>query len=209
MDNRPLLWLNMLTAVGMATCVFTGQIKISFELFGYAIAFPASNLFFAFLTFPVTDIISDVYGKKEANITVWVGFFSQLATIGILEFSMLFPGDTSKLAPFHIGGWSVFIGSGIAYLTAQFWDVYFFHWIKDNWTGDKHLWLRNNLSTFSSQVINSAIFITFVFGIDELLVLLSGSIVIKWIIALLDTPFVYMGKHLLLKKKNQLLPLPE
>jgi len=199
---RALLWLNTLTAIGMATCVITGQIKISFELFGYPIIFPASNLFFAFLTFPITDIITDVYGKREANVTVWIGFVSQLTTILILEVCMLFPGDTAKLEPFHVGGWVVFVGSAIAYLTSQFWDVYFFHWIKENWTGDKHLWIRNNLSTFSSQLINSTIFISFVFGIDELLVMMSGSILVKWVIALLDTPFVYLGKYFLTRRRE-------
>lgn len=186
----------------MATCVITGQIKVAFELFGYPVIFPASNLFFAFLTFPITDIIADIYGKEEANTTVWIGFVSQLLTICILEICILLPGDGMKLASFHIGGWVVFFGSAIAYLLSQLWDVYSFHWIKENWTGDRHLWLRNNLSTFSSQLINSTIFITVVFGVDELLVMLSSSILIKWLIALLDTPFVYLGKYLLSNRKE-------
>jgi len=197
-----LMWLNTLTAIGMATCVITGQIKISFEIFGYSMMFPAANIFFALLTFPITDIIADIYGKKQANITVWIGFVSQMVSILIFEVCMLLPGDTTKLQPFHIGGWLVLAGSATAYLSAQFWDVYFFHWIKENWTGEKHLWIRNNLSTFSSQLINSTIFISIVFGIDELLIMLSGSIVIKWIIALLDTPFVYLGKYYFSKVKS-------
>lgn len=196
------MWLNILTAVGMATCVITGQIKIAFEFFGFGIVFPASNLFFAFLTFPITDIIADIYGKREANNTVWVGFVSQLAAISILEVCMLLPGDNAKLAPFHIGGWVVFFGSTIAYLVSQFWDVYFFHWIKEKWTGDRHLWLRNNLSTLSSQLINSLIFISIVFGVDELWIMLSGSIIIKWAIAILDTPLVYLGKYLLSERNE-------
>lgn len=199
MDRRhnQLLWLNALTAIGMSTCVFTGQIKILMEVWGFTLMFPASNLFFALLTFPVTDLIADVFGKKEANRTVWVGFISQLLTIAIIELCMLFPGDTAKLSPFHMGGWLVFVGSSIAYLVSQFWDVYIFHWIKENWTGEKHLWLRNNLSTCSSQLINSSIFITFVFGLEGLVTMLASSMMIKWTIALIDTPFVYFGRYLL------------
>ncbi len=199
-DYKSLLWLNVLTAIGMATCVITGQIKISLEIFSLRLQFPASNLFFAFLTFPVTDIIADIYGKKEANRTVWIGFASQIIAIMIIEICMLFPCDSSKLVPFHIGGWTVLVGSAIAYLAAQFWDVAFFHWIKENVTGDKHLWIRNNLSTCSSQLINSTLFIAIVFGLESLPIMLASSILVKWIIALLDTPFVYLGKYLLTRE---------
>ncbi|MFN0065334.1 MAG: queuosine precursor transporter [Chlamydiales bacterium] len=188
-----LLWLNILTAVAMATCVFTGQVKVSVACF----VFPASNIFFGFLTFPITDLIADIFGRKEANVTVWVGFFSQLLTIFILEVCMLLPGAGEKLGAFRMGGWRVFFGSCVGYLTAQFWDVYFFHWIKEKWTGERHLWLRNNLSTFSSQLINSALFMTIVFGFHDFLIMFPGSILVKWLIALADTPFVYLGRYLI------------
>lgn len=187
----------------MATCVITGQVKVSFELFGYLFKFPAANIFFALLTFPVTDIIADVFGKKEANFTVWVGFISQFLTIFILELVMRLPGETEALQPFHVGGWLFLFGSAVAYLTAQFWDVFIFHWIKENITGEKHLWLRNNLSTFSSQMINSSLLIFIVFGVDELLLMLPGSILVKWTLALIDTPFVYLGKYLLKEERHQ------
>ncbi len=192
-----LLWLNALTAIGMSTCVFTGQIKMIWNIWGMELIFPASNIVFALLTFPVTDLIADVFGKKEANRTVWIGFISQLLTISIIELCMLLPGESSALAPFHVGGWLVFIGSSIAYLVAQFWDVYIFHWIKENWTGDKHLWIRNNVSTCSSQLINSTIFLFFVFGWEGLTGMLAASMAVKWTIALIDTPFVYLGRGLL------------
>lgn len=203
--SSKLTFLNTLTAAAMASCVFTGQIKIELAILGKTFVFPASNLFFALLTFPITDIIADVYGKKEAQLTVWVGFISQLATVVILEICMLMPGDTKLLAPFHTGSLWVLMGSSAAYLTAQFWDVYIFHFIKENVTGEGHLWLRNNVSTFSSQIINSAIFISFVFGISELLPLLEGSLVIKFAIALIDTPFVYLGKYLLSPENSKTL----
>lgn len=181
----------------MSLCIFSGQLKVSFELFGTPILFPASNIIFAFLTFPVTDIIADIFGKQEAQRTVWVGFFSQLITILSIECFVNLPGNTQALEPFRVGGWSVFVGSTIAYFVAQYWDVHFFHWIKHHVTGDRHLWLRNNLSTFTSQLINSSLFIWFVFGFEAVTDMLIGSMLVKWVAAVLDTPFVYLGRWII------------
>jgi queuosine precursor transporter len=178
----------------MSLCIFAGQLKVSFVAYDLPIVFPASNIIFAFLTFPVTDIIADVYGKREAQRTVWIGFFSQLLTVVTIELCARLPCETSALEPFRMGGWFVFVGSSIAYFIAQFWDVHFFHWIKENITGEKHLWLRNNLSIFTSQLINSTIFIGFVFGIDALSQMIVGSMIIKLLAAVIDTPFVYLGR---------------
>ncbi|MBU4485238.1 queuosine precursor transporter [bacterium] len=201
--NNTLIWFNMLCAVGMATSVFTGQLKIVIPTTFGTIVFPASNLFFAFLTFPITDIITDVLGKKEARTTVWIGFASQVITMVIIQVCLLFPGDTSALVPFAIDGWKVVTGSLIAYFAAQFWDIWIFHWIKEKITGDRHLWLRNNASTFSSQLINSTLFIGIVFGPKALLVMLPSSMLVKWIIAAADTPFVYLGRMYLRKNVDK------
>ncbi|VFN04738.1 MAG: hypothetical protein BECKG1743D_GA0114223_110041 [Candidatus Kentron sp. G] len=182
--TRVLIWLNLLMAVGMATSVFTGQLKVTIQLFSLTLIFPASNLFFAFLTFPVTDIIADIIGNQEARLTVWVGFASQILTVAIIQICLLFPGDTAALAPFAIGGWKVLLGSTVAYFAAQFWDIWIFHRIKTRFTGEKHLWIRNNISTFSSQIINSTLFIGIVFGLEPLLVQLRLSS---------DTPYAVRG----------------
>lgn len=201
-----LCWLNMLIAIGMSTSVFTGQLKITLDVGFMTLIFPASNLFFAFLTFPITDVIADIFGKKEARTAVYVGFVSQFLTIAIVQLALLFPGDTSKLIPFALGGWKILLASALAYFAAQFCDIYIFHWIKENWTGEKHLWLRNNLSTFTSQFINSLLFIGIVFGFEALMVMMVSSMIVKWMIALLDTPFVYAVRYIILqnleKKEN-------
>lgn len=188
---RVLVWLNLLMAVGMSTSVFTGQLKISFEVFSFDLIFPASNLFFAFLTFPVTDVIADVVGSREARQSVLIGFSAQILTMLIVQICLLFPGESETLMPFALGGWKVLLGSTVAYFAAQYWDVWVFDWIKRRFTGEAHLWIRNNVSTFSSQVINSTLFISIVFGWELLPVMLISSIAVKWVVALFDTPFVY------------------
>ncbi|MCB1136485.1 MAG: queuosine precursor transporter, partial [Chlamydiia bacterium] len=130
-----IIWLNVCMAVGMALCVFTGALKVSLTVCGYSLCFPAANLIFAFLTFPATDILAEVYGKKVANQTVWIGYASQALTTAVIHLMLLLPGDTSVLAPFGGASFRVFAASSVAYLAAQFWDVYIFHWIRDRVTG--------------------------------------------------------------------------
>jgi len=190
--TQTLLWLNLSMAVGMATSVFTGQLRVFIEIGSLELVFPASNVFFAFMTFPVTDVIADVIGKRDARLSVWIGLAAQIVTVAIIQVSLLLPGDTSALEPFALGGWRVLLGSTLAYLTAQLWDIWIFHWIKERFTGDGHLWLRNNVSTCTSQTINSGLFIAVVFGLDSLPAMLLGSVVVKWAIAFVDTPFVYL-----------------
>ncbi len=200
-EHAILIWLNVLIAVGMSVCAFLGQVRLSFTLFDWAIVFPAANICFSLLTFPVTDLIADQFGKKEASTTVWVGFAAQFITVLLIEMCCIIDPD-GPLQMFRLGGWLVLGGSTAAYLIAQFWDVHFFHWIKEEWTGESHLWLRNNLSTFSSQLINSSIFITVVFGVEGLVLMLPGSMLVKWCLALADTPFVYLGRYLVRRARR-------
>ena len=58
----------------------------------------------------------------------------------------------------------IVVGSMVAYMLAQYWDVQVFHYIK-RFTGEKHLWLRNNLSTMTSQLIDTAVISGFTFGV--------------------------------------------
>ena len=194
-----LIWLNAILAIGMSTSVFTGQLKVELDNAFYPLAFPASNIFFSFLTFPVTDVIADVFGRKHARNTVMVGFVSQFLTISIIQICLLFPGETEALERFAFGGVKVFLGSTVAYFISQFWDIWIFHLIKEKVTGEKHLWFRNNVSTFTSQAINSSLFILIVFGTTNFFNLLLGSIIVKWTIALIDTPFVYLLRHYIKK----------
>ncbi|MFT4551997.1 MAG: putative integral membrane protein (TIGR00697 family) [Chlamydiales bacterium] len=198
---KSLLFLNALMIIGMSTSIFTGQVKLEIDLWGNTIVFPASSLFFSFLTFPVTDIITNTFGPKEANRTVCLGFWSQFLTVCIIKVCLMISPENSPLTPFGAGGLLVFFASSIAYFTSQFWDVWMFDWIKRRVTGEKHLWIRNNVSTITSQFINSIIFISIVFGSDALAIMLPSTIILKVLLATIDTPFVYIGCYVL-KKMN-------
>ena len=153
------------------------------------------------VTFLVTDIVSEIYGKKRANRVVMAGLFASIFTLLIVLIADLSAG--TEWSPvndnqFHHVFGVTFIGVGAsmaAYLAAQFIDVQLFHFWK-RVTKGKHLWLRNNASTFTSQFIDTltVLLLLCLFNIIEwkyFNVLLVNGFLFKVIIALLDTPVIY------------------
>lgn len=164
------------------------------------------------LTFLITDLISEIYGKKKANEVVIAGIFASLFSMGIILLANLVPAlENSPVSDalfervFALSPIAVF-ASMIAYLSAQFVDIRIYHFWK-KFTHGKHLWLRNNFSTFSSQLIDtvSVIGLLCVFKIlswDQFLGLVISSFLFKILIAFLDTPFLYFFVFLFRKKFN-------
>ncbi len=157
---------------------------------------PASVIVFS-MTFFITDIISEKWGKSKAKKAVWAGFFANLVLIisvyivlawesasYALEISEMF-SKILALTP------RIVIASFLAYIVSQNHDVWAFQFWKKKTKG-KYLWLRNNASTIVSQFIDSIIFITIAFyGIFPIWPLIFGQWVLKILIALIDTPFMY------------------
>lgn len=152
------------------------------------------------VTFLFTDVVAEVEGKKSARGLVMTGFYLSLVMVALLWAARLLPP-----APFwtHQEAWDRILGatprivlaSMLAYVVSQNHDVWAFHWWKEK-TAGRHLWLRNNLSTMVSQLIDSALFITVAFwglyppaAIGKMVL---GQYAVKMAIALLDTPFCYM-----------------
>jgi len=169
---------------------------------------PASVIVFS-MTFFITDIISEKWGKAHAKKAVWAGFFANLLLIlsiyiivawepasYALEMSEMF-SKVLALTP------RIVIASFLAYIVSQNHDVWAFHFWKKKTKG-KHLWLRNNASTIVSQLIDSLIFITIAFyGVFPIAPLILGQWVVKICIALIDTPFMYISIWLMDKIKKK------
>ena len=152
------------------------------------------------ITFIVTDIINDVWGRKTAQWVVIVGFISNLIMVLLYQVGIwlnpAFFWEGQEAFQMILGAVPRIVGASmIAYLLSQTWDVYIFSKIKEKIPGK--LWLRNNVSTFTSQAFDSAIFLGLAFGgvipVPDLLQMYLAYIVVKWIIALIDTPLVYLG----------------
>ena len=154
------------------------------------------------ITFLITDIISEIYGQKRANEVVVAGIFASFFSIGILLVASAAPAipsspidDTTFTQVFSLSPLAV-LASMIAYLSAQFVDIRIYHFWK-KLTQGKHLWLRNNFSTFASQIIDSATVIVLLclFGFLPWSLfwgLTLSSIVFKILVAAIDTPFLYL-----------------
>ena len=154
------------------------------------------------ITFLITDIISEIFGKKSANQVVVAGIFASFFSIGILLLAGVVPAiENSPIddATFHrvfaLSPLAV-LASMIAYLSAQFVDIRIYHYWK-NLTQGKHLWLRNNFSTFSSQIIDSTTVILLLCSFqvlpwDLFWGLVVSSVIFKILVAAVDTPFLYL-----------------
>lgn len=162
------------------------------------------------ITFLITDIISEVYGKKKANQVVTAGIFASFFSLLIIYTSAAVPAtDWSPIddALFNtvFGATAIAVlASMLAYLFAQYIDIQIFHFWK-RVTKGKHLWIRNNFSTFFSQFVDTltVLFLLCSFGkIDWDLfggLLLSGFL-FKVLVAICDTPFLYAAVFALRKR---------
>lgn len=156
------------------------------------------------ITFLMTDVIGEIFGKKESNITVKIGFFCQLFSLILLSLATLLPvapfADNQAEFKAVLGStFRVVFASMIGYLCSQTWDVWVFHKIRDSYIrrhGDTKggRWIWNNASTISSQIIDTAIFITIAFigTVPNIFQMILSQYIIKVAYALLDTPFFYL-----------------
>lgn len=164
------------------------------------------------ITFLITDILSEIYGRKKANQVVVAGIFASFFSMLIILAANYVPAiDSSPVdnATFtKVFGLSplAVLASMLAYLTAQFIDIRIFHFWK-NLTKGKHLWLRNNFSTFLSQFIDTftVLFLLCSFKILPWNIfgsLLLSGFLFKVIVAALDTPILYIAVFWFRKKFN-------
>lgn len=170
------------------------------------------------ITFLITDIISEVYGKKKANEVVTTGIIASVFSLLIVYLAEYVPatswspiGDSLFNQVFGATAIAVF-ASMMAYLLAQYIDIQLFHFWK-RLTKGKHLWIRNNFSTFLSQFVDtfSVLFLLSSFGKIEwerFGELLLAGFLFKVLVAALDTPFLYLSVYLL-RKKFRLQPAEE
>ena len=164
------------------------------------------------ITFLVTDIISEIYGKDRANQVVTSGLVASIFMLIVVTLADIIPmaswspvdSDTFHKV-FGLSAAAVF-ASMMAYLFAQYVDIRIFHFWK-RLTKGKHLWLRNNASTVFSQFIDtsSVLFLLCFFGVigwDRFGILLLNGFLFKVFFAAFDTPFVYMIVYYLRKEFN-------
>jgi len=201
-----------LFVTALVTAQLTASKLLAFSLptalprIGDEIILPGAALAYA-LTFFASDCYGELYGRRDAQVMVNVGFVMNFVLLALVWSTILAPGlDPSFDAQFEgvlAPATNIVAGSLLAYLVSQNWDVIVFHRLRAATDGDL-LWLRNIVSTATSQAIDTAIFVVVAFyllpqyvGIGTprawsvVVTLMLGQYLLKLLIALVDTPFVY------------------
>ena len=225
--NQELLWLTTLVAdlgctlvlyrlfgkAGLQVAIATAIILANLQgpkltmIFGLQTSLGVifySSIFFA------TDVLSENYGKAAANKAVRMGFAVSVIVLIMLSLALLYlPSDKPETAEFSASIHSAFstivnftprfiFGSLLAYYISQHFDVWAFHKIK-SMTRGRWLWLRNNLSTMSSQVVDTLIYsLVAWWGIVDFrtaLALGAAKYIFKLAIAMIDTVFIYWARR--------------
>lgn len=209
--------MTLLNVVGITRFIQLGPMALAIGVLPYP------------LTFLCTDLISELYGRRRANFLVWVGFTLNFFILAMLWLGNSLPGVPAGTQPpwqviqlaedialpngdtvsgsvqlfqliYACTSGAVF-ASMMAYITAQFCDVQLFHFFK-RLTKGRHLWLRNNFSTLTSQLVDSLMVISVTFGaaflagnvtLSAMLMLIGSNYLFKMFVALADTlPFYYL-----------------
>ena len=166
------------------------------------------------VTFLCTDLISELYGKKRANALVLTGLLVSGYLLLVMEVGRIAPVSRLQDAAAVQGHYEAVFGqsaraifaSMVAYLLAQFLDVRLYHFWR-RLTNGKHLWLRNNGSTMLSQLVDTAAVVTILFyGVwtqEQIAVVIASGYAFKLLVALLDTPLLYLTAHWLRDIENE------
>lgn len=176
---------------------FIGELQTSMGVILY------SGIYFA------TDLLNEKYGKQDANLAVQLGFLTSIIIVVMMSLSLMFlPSTDPETRQFSLDVHQAFttlfnftprfvFGSLLAYYISQTFDVWMFQYIREK-TGGRHLWIRNNVSTICSQAIDTFVYSLVVWwGIVELptaIMLGLAKYLLKIIIAVIDTPFIYLGR---------------
>ena len=177
----------------------------------YTMSVPAGVVAYPF-TFLATDLISELFGRKRAQMLVWVGFGMNVFMLLLMSINHWLPNSSGVSGGLDLfeGVYQFMVGntiaSMIAYLIAQSVDVRLYHFWK-RLTKGKHLWLRNNASTTVSQLVDSTAIITILYlagnlgdaidNVGAVIILILNSYLFKFFFALFDTPLMYLGVLLL------------
>lgn len=177
----------------------------------YTMSVPAGVIAYPF-TFLATDLISELFGRKRAQMLVWVGFGMNVFMLLLMSINHWLPNSAGVSGGLDLfeGVYQFMVGntiaSLIAYLIAQSVDVRLYHFWK-RLTKGKHLWLRNNASTTVSQLVDSTAIITILYlagnlgdainNVGAVIILILNSYLFKFFFALFDTPLMYLGVRLL------------
>lgn len=203
--NRPDALIGLyVTLVTIANIV--AQKVIEYDFGSITFFATAGTILFA-VTYLVTDIVNEKFGRDEARRMVFIAFGMQ-AIVAIFFYMVI----SATPAPFYLNqeAFESVLGSSLrvigasllAFIVCELMDVYLFHWFK-RITNGKHLWMRSAFSTLPTMVIDSVLFVFLAFyGILPIWPIILGLIVVKWIVGIVDIPFMYLSRYVMNRKDS-------
>ena len=174
---------------------------------------PASVFVWA-LTYPCSDIIAEVYGRRYANKLVIGGFIAYTLMMWIIYTAIkAIPApfwDKQEEFESILGmGLRVMIAALISYVVTQLCDVYIFSYFRKK-TSNRFLWLRNNGSTVISQTLANTIFLSIAFWgtmpVEKWTQLFANNLSARYLLLFLDTAVVYAVVYSLYRLYPELKP---
>ena len=172
---------------------------------------PVGTSLFA-LTFFATDVITEVWGRRYSFLVVAFGAICRLIALGFLTFAVwvepvsYWPNQEAYATILGTEGSTRIIIAGLcSYLVSETWDVFIFHHMKSRSVGKNALYIRNLTSTLTAQVLDSTIFVLIAFAAtvepSVILTIILGQLAIKAVIAVFDTPLVYLLRNIALGRR--------
>lgn len=187
--------------IGIASILANIQVSKCINIFG--ISGTLGNVMFASI-FLATDILSECYGEEEAKKGVYIGLFSVLVYLICMQISLFFkPNDIdivqSSMSTLFGLAPRICISSVVMFFIANIADVKIYNVLKKK-DNDKKLWFRNNMSTIICNCLENFgfVFLAFIFTypIMDILEIAISTCIIEIIIAICDTPFLYLSKRI-------------
>jgi len=207
----------LITAIYVIYLALSQILAIKIVDFGFNISAPAAVVIFPFI-FQLTDTMNEHFGKKATYRMIFIGFITQV----LMTFFIIIGNDLNPSGDWFIFGatydleiaWDNFFrqsvgiitGSWVAFLVSNFFDTWFYDWVKSK-TKEKALWIRSILTDIPSLAIDSCIFVTIAFGLFMGLwgivgKLILGQLITKWILGVVDTPFLYLDRWIVNYKRK-------
>lgn len=202
--------LGLFIWIPISTILANLQVMLLVNLFGMETTL--GNIMYAG-GFLVTDILSENYGEKDAKIAVKIGFFAMIVMAIIMRIAVEFVPSAIQggienfkaLKGIFTFMPRILLASLLAYAISQNHDVWAYKFWRDKFPSKKHIWVRNNMSTLISQLIDNTIFtlVAFlgVYPFEVIVQIFIVTYVMKVIVAIMDTPFVYIASYLKGKDK--------
>jgi len=176
---------------------------VGYDLLFTTVFAPAATLFFS-ITFLLADIVTEKFGRQETQRMIYIACGAQLAFLAFNYLAIQAPA-----APFYTGeaAFDAVLGAAprlalaglVTFFVSESLDTYLYAWFRKVTEG-RHLWMRYVFSSIPAMALDSVLFVTLAFaGVQPLLPLIIGLTIIKWLVGLVNIPFMYAARAIVHK----------